>query len=367
MTGQQHIVVLGAGYAGLAAARGLVRRTRGTRVTVVDARAEFVERVRLHQRASGQDIATRDLRDVLGARGIDFVRGRATRIDPADKTVQLADGAVLAYDTLVYALGSTAAVEVPGAAAFARTVATPEEAPAVWAAARGTGDGPVVIVGTGSTGIELAAELAESRPDSRIVLLGAEEPGAWLSPRAAVHLRAALARLGVEIRTGAKVVEVLADGVRLADGTCLPAALTIWTAGFAVPDLAARAGLAVDARGRVRTDDTLRSISHPDIYAAGDAALIAGPAERPLRMACATAIPTGAHAARAIAARLRGAEPRPLRFRYAVQCLSLGRRDGLIQVLRADDTPRSPVLTGRPAARVKELVVRGAAWSVGMR
>src|SRR5690606_9812566 len=145
---------------------------------------------------------------------------------------------------------------------------------------------------------------------------------------------------------------------RLADGSLVPAAVTVWTTGFAVPDLAARAGLDVDAAGRIRTDAYLRSTSHPDIYAAGDSAVIAGPGGRELRMACATALPTGAHAGPVLAAGLRGRVPKPLRFRYQAQCLSLGRDNGLIQGLRADDRPARWMLRGRPAAAVKELVVR---------
>jgi NADH dehydrogenase FAD-containing subunit len=77
-------------------------------------------------------------------------------------------------------------------------------------------------------------------------------------------------------------------------------------------------------------------------------------------MSCAAALPTGSYVAGAIAAELRGAEPRPLSYGFFVQCVSLGRHDALIQSVRADDTPRERVLTGRPAARVKEQVVRNA-------
>ncbi|GAB2647078.1 NAD(P)/FAD-dependent oxidoreductase [Nocardia goodfellowii] len=356
MTGQHRIVVLGAGYAGLSAARRFARKARGADITVVDARAEFVERVRLHQQAAGQQLSSWDIQEKLAAKRIRFVRDRAQDIDTAGKRVVLANTPALEYDTLVYALGSIADTSgVPGVAEHALTVATPEDAR--WSV---PGRGPVVVVGGGSTGIELAAELAESQPDSRVVLVSSEQPGAWLSPRAQAHIRRVLKRLGVEIRADAKVIEVLADGVRLADGTVLESAATVWTAGFGVPDLAARAGLAVDRKGRIRTDETLRSISHPDIYAAGDAAVIAGPGDRELRMACATALPTGKHAADAVIARSDGREPGPLRFRYYLQCLSLGRRDGVIQILHADDSPARTVLTGRTAAWVKESIVRGA-------
>ncbi|WP_040799144.1 NAD(P)/FAD-dependent oxidoreductase [Nocardia higoensis] len=362
MTGEEHrIVVLGAGYAGLAAARKL-GRARGARVTVVDARAEFAERVRLHQRVAGQHVRRWDLARALDRHGAAFVRARATDLDPVARTLRLDTGGTLGYDTLVYALGSTAPNHVPGVAEYARSIATPEDAR--WVA--GT-EGPVAVVGAGATGIELAAELAEARPGTRVVLLGADEPAAWLGDKAVAHVRRVLGELGVEVRAGAKVVEVTADGPRLADSSLVPAAITVWTTGFAVPDLAARAGLDVDQAGRVRTDAYLRSTSHPDIYAAGDSAVIAGPGGRELRMACATALPTGAHAGAVIAARLRGRAPKPLSFRYQAQCLSLGRGDGLIQGLRADDRPAGWMLRGRPAAMVKELVVRSTIPMAGLR
>ncbi|WP_433660076.1 NAD(P)/FAD-dependent oxidoreductase [Nocardia sp. CA-128927] len=358
MTGQHRIVVLGAGYAGLAAAGRLASKARGAEITVVDARDHFVERVRLHQQAAGQRISTWDLRELLESKKIHFVRARATEIDTEGKRVLLHTATALDYDTLVYALGSIAESNgVPGVAEHAYSVSTPEDADRFKAPA-----GAIVVVGAGATGIELAAELAEQQPDSRVLLLSPEEPGAWLSARAQAHIRRVLERLGVEIRPDAKVLEVTVDGVRLADGTLIECAATVWTAGFAVPDLAARSGLSVDGTGRVLTDSSLRSISHPDVYAAGDSAVIAGPGGRELRMACATALPTGKYAADAVVARLRGAEPEELRFRYIFQCLSLGRRDGVIQVLHADDSPARTVLTGRTAAWVKELIVRGAGW-----
>ncbi|MEU4598959.1 FAD-dependent oxidoreductase [Nocardia sp. NPDC023988] len=396
MTGQHRIVVLGAGYAGLAAARRLARTSRDTTITVVDSRAEFVERVRLHQEAAGQRIKRWELRKLLERKGAEFVQARISGLDPVTKQVhleELADGGTsvgqagqsdqwsgdgapegtgrrqasdigewsLAYDTLVYALGSAADRSgAPGVAGYARSVATPEDV-------RALPEGRVVVVGSGSTGIELAAELAESQRYSAVTLLGADEPGAWLSTRAVESIRATLTRLGVEIRSSAKVVEVLPIGVRLADDTVIEAESVVWTAGFTVPDLARRAGLAVDEHGRIRTDATLRSISHPDIYAAGDAALIAGPGDRPLRMACATAIPAGGYVARAIVARAKGVEPEPMNFRYQLQCLSLGRRDAVIQVLNADDTPGGRVIRGRTGAVVKELIVRGAGMAVGLR
>jgi NADH:ubiquinone reductase (H+-translocating) len=366
------IVVAGAGYSGLTAALRLARRlTRRTdaEVVLVNATDRFVERVRLHQVAAGQDVGEHPLPDVLRGSGVRLVVARVLAIDPERHELHLdgPDGAErLHYDTLVHAIGSgPAAGAVPGAAEHAIPVAHLDGAREL---RKRAGDlaaegGTLTVVGGGLSGIETATELAETHSGLRVRLLTSAEPGATLSPRARAHLRRVFDRLGVEVRTGVTVAEVRPDAVVLGDGETVPTDLTVWTTGFSVPQLARRAGIATDPDGRVLVDATLRSVSHPDVYAVGDSALGRTLRGDVLRMSCATGLPTGQYVADVVAARLIGREPEPLRFRYYIQCVSLGRRDGLIQLVDADDRPKDTVLTGRAAATVKELVVRGAAWT----
>ncbi|MFD4432027.1 oxidoreductase, partial [Nocardia sp. NPDC058497] len=96
----------------------------------------------------------------------------------------------------------------------------------------------------------------------------------------------------------------------------------------------------------------------------GDAALADGPGGVPLRMACATGSPMAWRAGDAIAARLTGRPVPDEQIGYASQCISLGRRDGIVQKVTFDDQPTSTVLTGRIGARVKEFVCAGAGWSI---
>jgi NADH dehydrogenase FAD-containing subunit len=220
--------------------------------------------------------------------------------------------------------------------------------------------GTATVVGGGLTGIEAASELAESYPDLKVRLLTGDALGERLSERARRHLHRAFGRLGVEVREQARVCEVRADGVVLADGEHVASDFVVWTTGFTVPSLARDAGLAVDGDGRMLVDESMRSLSHPDVYGAGDAAAVRLASGQELRMACATGGPIAQAAVRAIGARLSGSEPKRMRFRYLNQCISLGRRDGLIQFVHADDSPREAVLTGRLAALYKEIVVRGA-------
>ncbi|MFD0202501.1 MULTISPECIES: NAD(P)/FAD-dependent oxidoreductase [Saccharothrix] len=355
----EHIVVVGAGYAGLAAAK-LAAKWTDSRVTLVNARDRFVERVRLHQLAVGQRLrGDVPLADLLQGTGVDLVVDRVTDIDPDTRKIQVTGGA-LAYDRLIYALGSHANLAgVPGAAEHAHAVSTREDAEKLAVALKTART--VAVMGGGLTGIEAASELAESRPDLDVLLVTAGGFGDALSDKGRRHLHRAFHRLGVRVRDHADVTEVRADGLVLGTGEVVAADAVVWTAGFTVPDLAARSGLAVDGHGRVLVDQTLTSISHPEVLAVGDAAAIKRHDGLELRMACATGLPTTQQAVRALAERLDGGRPdERLRFRYRIQCISLGRHDGLIQFVNDDDSPKERVLTGRTAARVKELVVRTA-------
>jgi NADH dehydrogenase FAD-containing subunit len=171
-------------------------------------------------------------------------------------------------------------------------------------------------------------------------------------------------RLGIEVHEHAAVTAVTADGVTTADGRTVPAAVTVWTTGFAVHPIARATTLEVTDRGQIVVDSTMRSVSHPDVYAVGDAALAIGPNDKPLRMSCASGVPMAWQAADAIAARLTGTKVPHVSIRYYQQCVSLGRREGLIQFVTADDRAVDRALTGRVAALYKELICKGAAWGV---
>jgi len=368
---QHRIVVLGAGYAGAIAAGRLARRLRpeDVAITLVNAEPDFVERVRMHQLAAGQDLRPRPLGAMFAGTGVELRLAKVTGVDADGGTVavETANGAEeLAYDTLVYALGSGWNDQgVPGTAEHAHEIAGRAGALRLRERlARLDAGQTVVVVGGGLTGVEAATEIAEARPDLDVALAARDGLGDWLSPKGRGHLRKVFGRLGITAHEHATVTAVEADRVVTADGGSIPAAVTVWTTGFAVHPIARATTLEVTDTGRIVVDGTMRSVSHPDVYAIGDAAMATGSGDKPLRMSCASGVPAAWQAADAIAARLTGGKLPNVPLRYFNQCVSLGRGEGLIQYVTADDRAVRAALTGRLAAFYKELVCKGAAWGV---
>ncbi|GAB2766737.1 NAD(P)/FAD-dependent oxidoreductase [Amycolatopsis magusensis] len=358
MAGQTAVVVIGGGYAGVMAANRLTRRDDVT-VTLINPRPTFVERIRLHQLAGGSDDAVVDYRDVLGDR-VELVVDTVTRIDANERGVTLKTGGTLAYDYLIYAVGSGSAdPRVPGAAEFAYPIGSLEEAKRLRDALDGTP--AVTVAGGGLTGIETAAELAEQGRAVTLLCGGVLAPSLHASGRRSVAAR--LAKLGVTVLDGpgSTVTAVTRDTVHLGDGRELPSEVTVWTAGFGVPDLATRSGLDTDALGRLRTDETLTSMDDPRIVATGDAA---APSDRPFRMSCQAAVQLGPQAAETVLSRIAGEEPGPVHIGFAAQCVSLGRRAGVFQLTERDDTAKRHHLRGRAGAMIKELICKGIVWQL---
>ena len=356
MTGKTEVVVIVGGYAGVIAANHL-RLNANVAITLINPRPQFVERIRLHQLVTGSDDAVVDYADVLGA-DVRLLVDTADHIDATSRTVTLGSGDTVSYDYLIYAVGSTgAALTVPGAAEFAYPISDLEHAETLRAVMAELHPGaPVVVVGAGPTGLETAAELGEE--GRNVTLVCGDVLGPYLSERARRSVTRRLTKLGVTVLdgAGAKASEVRKASVLLADGRELPSVATIWTAGFGVPDLAARSGLATDAIGRLLTDETLTSVDNPYIVAAGDAS---APSDSPLRMSCQAAIPLGAQAANTVLSRIEGTEPAVVNQAFTGQCISLGRRAGTIQLAHLDDRVMPLYIGGRTAATIKEAVCKG--------
>jgi len=355
-----HVVVVGGGYAGTLAANHL-RQRPDIDITLVNARPVFVERIRLHQLVADTGSATADYGTLLGD-GIRLIVDTVDHIEVATRCILLSSGAELTYDYLIYAVGSTGAMPstVPGAAEFAYSVADLESAQRLrYALADLPMAAPITVVGGGLTGIETASELAERGRPVTLVCGGILGPS--LSKRGRRSVAKRLGNLGVNVLESVAAAEVRWDGVVLSDGAVLPTAATVWTAGFAVPDLAARSGLRTDAAGRLLTDETLTSIDDQRVVAAGDAA---APSGQPLRMSCQAAGPLGAQAANTVLSRIAGRTPAVLNQAFVGQCISLGRTHGTVQLARTDDTPVNMIVSGRSAASIKEAICKGTLWAI---
>ncbi|WP_262107220.1 NAD(P)/FAD-dependent oxidoreductase [Arthrobacter sp. Marseille-P9274] len=359
----QRVVIIGAGYAGVLAANRLAANNElagRAGVTVVNPRPDFVERIRLHEVAAGtRKTASLPLESLLHP-DVAIVVGRAARIDPDARLVHFTDGREpLGYDSLLYAAGSSS-----HAAAGAGGLADEESAALLRARLAGLAPGAVVnVVGGGLTGIEAASEIAERHPRLRVRLVSRGTIGSDLSASGRRELRRRLAGLGVALVDNTEAQRP--DGTHLppssaetAPESLAPEDLIVWTAGFATPELARDSGLPTEEHGRLLVDEALSVPGHPEIFGAGDAARLPDSVGAHLRMACATAMPLGAHAADAIADRMLGRAPESFSGGFIVRCISLGRSAGLIQLVHADDRPRGLALRGRMGAMVKEQVCR---------
>ncbi|HEY0454339.1 NAD(P)/FAD-dependent oxidoreductase [Actinophytocola sp.] len=348
------VVVIGGGYAGTLAANRL-RMRADVDVTLVNPRPKFVERIRLHQFVARSGDATIDYGTLLGE-GIRLVVDSVTRIDTAARTVELASGGGLDYDYVIYAVGSTAATPsaVPGAAEFAVPVAEFEDAQRLRARLDELPpDAPITVVGGGLTGIETAAELAGQGRTVTLVCGRALAP--YLSAPGRRSVAKWMTRHGVTVLVGNQVTEVRPDGIVLADGAVRPSVVTIWTAGFGVPDLARASGLRTDDLGRLLTDETLTSVDEDRIVAAGDAV---APSGQPLRMSGYAAGPLGAQAADTVLSRIAGTQPALINLAFTGACVSLGRHAGVRQLARKDDSMVNVYIGGRVGALIKEVTCR---------
>lgn len=363
------IIVLGAGYAGAAAAGYLARHLHAGdfEITVINAEPDFVERMRLHQLAAGHELRRFGLAEMFAGTGIRLKVARVSAVDAGRRTVVVNGEEELEYDSLLYTLGSTVADGgVPGVREHAFHLA---DRPAAQRLKERLdeldGQGKVLVVGGNLTGIEAATEIAESRPGLQVSLATSGEAGGWLGEKARRHLLEAFDRLGVGVREHAEIERVEEGKAVAADGDVFDADVTVWAAGFAVHPIAAASGLEVEGNGQITVDHMMRSVSHPQVYVAGDSARAIGDNGAPLPMSCASAGFTRMRATAAIIGDLTGHQAKKLPLAYVGNCVSLGQRDALFQVVDGQARSKSWAVRGWLATRVKNFVLRTVAWSTG--
>jgi pyridine nucleotide-disulfide oxidoreductase family protein len=209
-----------------------------------------------------------------------FVQAKALGIDPRSRKVRLEGAPEIPYDLVSFAVGSnTAGVEAPDVAPHAQRIKPIGKAAELRRRLRELA-GPVVVVGGGAAGVEVAlaaaAVLERGKARHRITLVesGAEILSGY-SDRFRRRARRLLDGRGLAVRTGHRVTAVHADAAELETGESVPSALTVWLTGAVAWPLFQGSGLPLDERGFLLIDDALRSTADPRIFAAGDCGTLA--------------------------------------------------------------------------------------------
>jgi NADH dehydrogenase FAD-containing subunit len=216
----------------------------------------------------------------------------------------------------------------------------------------------VTILGAGLTGLEAATEIKESYPHLNVALWNAGSAFPNYAPGAVREIKRVLETLGIALYENRRAVRVREDAVQAADDSWHATAFTLNCLGLEVPPLARDAGIRTNAKGQIQVDPFLRSLSHPNIFALGDAAELDARSAASQRMACAAACPMGTYAADALQRLQSGRKLLTFRFGFTARCLSLGRRAALVQLVTVHDQPRRVYIRGRLAIWIKEMICR---------
>ena len=359
--GPHHVVIVGAGFGGLAVAHGLAGA--GVKITIIDQRNHHLFQPLLYQVGTAtlatSEIAWPVRHLVRKRKEIITLLGVVTGIDMDGHTVLLEDGAEVPFDTLVLATGARHAYfghdewepYAPGLKTLEdatsirrRILLSLERAERETDPARRMALLTFVIVGGGPTGVELAGAIAELthqnlRPDfrhvdtakARVLLI---EAGPRIlpsfTPDLSAYAHAALERLGVEIQLGLAVSDCNASGVRVGDRS-VAADVVLWAAGVRASPAAAWLGVTPDNAGRVKVEPDLCVAGHPEIFVIGDTASVNAWHGRPVPGIAPAAKQQGLHVARAIKARLRGdTASRAFHYKHSGNLATIGKRSAVI-------------------------------------
>lgn len=215
-----------------------------------------------------------DLRRLAARAGISFFQKRLGAVDPVSRSVTLDDGSILEYDLLSLDIGSeTQLGELGDCAANLLSVKPLPEFQSRWQTLKREATKKpnlsIVVIGAGAAGVELACAIRQALPGGSVTLVAGED-GLLVDHNAGVRRRAAFAmqRLNISVRDLTAVS--VTDTVSLADGQTIPADLVIAATGARAPGWLRATGLALDKEGYVLVDSFQRSLSHPEVFAAGD-------------------------------------------------------------------------------------------------
>jgi len=362
--GEGQIVIAGAGYAGLHVALRLTVRLRdnpAVELTLVDRHDYHQAITELPRVASGTraaDAVRIPLQDMLAAR-VRFVQTEINGFDLPGRRLLTGAGPI-GWGRLVLALGSRPNdFAIPGLAQRTLSLYSASDAERVWAAvgqalteAAAEADperqrrlATVVVGGGGATGVELAGELAEvlpaaasrhglapGRPAVQLVEAGPEIL-AGSSPQLIDKATRILADLGVQVRTNAMIAAATGDGFRLTDGQLVEGGVFVWAGGLKAPAGVAVSVLPPAHNGRVKVDQYLRVLDHPEIYVAGDLASVTDPdTGHVLPSLAQVALEEGETVARNLDAELKGKPLEAFTFHDKGFVVSVGTRRGVADI-----------------------------------
>ncbi|MDQ2716933.1 MAG: NAD(P)/FAD-dependent oxidoreductase, partial [Chloroflexota bacterium] len=352
------IVIIGAGFGGLRAARAL--SDAPANIIVVDRTNHHLFQALLYQVAtaglSPADISA-PIRGVLRRqKNTEVVLAEVTGLDTQEQRVIMGQRS-LAYDYLVIATGARQNYFghreweqfAPGLKSLEEATGLRRKILLAFEAAEMESDPEIqqslltfVLIGAGPTGVEMAGAIAELArkalasdfrhidPRSARIILVEAAPRILLSfpEKSAQKARQALNRLGVEVRTGAPVELIDADGVVIA-GQRFSASTVIWTAGVLASPAGTWLGAATDRAGRVQVQPDLSVSEHPNVFVIGDTACCMQDGKA-LPGVAPVAIEQGHYIASLIKARLAGQERPPFRYRNTLNLATVGRSWGIV-------------------------------------
>jgi NADH dehydrogenase len=356
-----HIVLVGAGFGGLAVAHGLAGAA--VRITIIDQRNHHLFQPLLYQVGTAS-LATSEIawpiRHLVRKRKeVTTLLGVVTGVDTDGRTVLLEDGATVPYDTLVLATGARHAYfghdewenYAPGLKTLEdatsirrRILLSLERAERETDPARRAALLTFVIVGGGPTGVELAGSIAElvhqnlpedfRHVDTRTARVLLIEAGPRIlpsfTPDLSAYAHTALERLGVEIQLGLPVSDCNGQGV-VYGGRAVAAEVVLWAAGVRASPAAAWLNLEADSAGRVKVEPDLTVPGHAEIFVIGDTATISAWKGKPTPGIAPAAKQQGVHVARTIKSRLQGdSQRRPFRYKHSGNLATIGKRSAVI-------------------------------------